>query len=39
VGLPVGPRGISVDARMSAGDRIWAIGDVTGISPLTYVGK
>ena len=24
---------------MSAGDGIWAIGDVTGIWPLTYVGK
>jgi pyruvate/2-oxoglutarate dehydrogenase complex dihydrolipoamide dehydrogenase (E3) component len=24
---------------MSAGDGVWAIGDVTGIWPLTYVGK
>jgi pyruvate/2-oxoglutarate dehydrogenase complex dihydrolipoamide dehydrogenase (E3) component len=24
---------------MNAGERIWAIGDVTGIWPLTYVGK
>ena len=24
---------------MSAGERLWAIGDVTGIWPLTYVGK
>jgi pyruvate/2-oxoglutarate dehydrogenase complex dihydrolipoamide dehydrogenase (E3) component len=32
-------RGIQVDARMSAADGIWAIGDVTGIWPLTYVGK
>jgi dihydrolipoamide dehydrogenase len=24
---------------MSAGDGLWAIGDVTGIWPLTYVGK
>ena len=31
--------GIEVDARMSAGDGMWAIGDVTGIWPLTYVGK
>jgi len=31
--------GIRVDARMRAGDRLWAIGDVTGIWPLTYVGK
>jgi len=39
VGIEPGPRGIEVDARMSAGDRVWAIGDVTGIWPLTYVGK
>jgi pyruvate/2-oxoglutarate dehydrogenase complex dihydrolipoamide dehydrogenase (E3) component len=31
--------GIGVDDRMNAGDGIWAIGDVTGIWPLTYVGK
>jgi dihydrolipoamide dehydrogenase len=31
--------GIPVDARMRAGDGLWAIGDVTGIWPLTYVGK
>ena len=24
---------------MAAGDGLWAIGDVTGIWPLTYVGK
>jgi pyruvate/2-oxoglutarate dehydrogenase complex dihydrolipoamide dehydrogenase (E3) component len=34
-----GKQGIEVDTRMSAGDRLWAIGDVTGIWPLTYVGK
>ena len=39
VGIEPGPRGIPVDARMRAGDDIWAIGDVTGIWPLTYVGK
>ena len=39
VGLEPNPRGIHVDARMSAGDRVWAIGDVTGIWPLTYMGK
>ena len=31
--------GIEVDARMRAGEGVWAIGDVTGIWPLTYVGK
>jgi pyruvate/2-oxoglutarate dehydrogenase complex dihydrolipoamide dehydrogenase (E3) component len=39
VGIEPGRRGIEVDARMSAGDSVWAIGDVTGIWPLTYVGK
>jgi pyruvate/2-oxoglutarate dehydrogenase complex dihydrolipoamide dehydrogenase (E3) component len=39
VGIEPGRNGIEVDARMSAGDGIWAIGDVTGIWPLTYVGK
>jgi pyruvate/2-oxoglutarate dehydrogenase complex dihydrolipoamide dehydrogenase (E3) component len=39
VGIEPGPRGIEVDARMSAGEGIWAIGDVTGIWPLTYVAK
>jgi pyruvate/2-oxoglutarate dehydrogenase complex dihydrolipoamide dehydrogenase (E3) component len=40
VGVELGARGeVPVDARMSAGDGIWAIGDVTGVWPLTYVGK
>jgi dihydrolipoamide dehydrogenase len=38
-GVEPGRRGIEVDARMAAGERIWAIGDVTGIFPLTHVGK
>jgi pyruvate/2-oxoglutarate dehydrogenase complex dihydrolipoamide dehydrogenase (E3) component len=39
-GVELGERGeVPVDARMSAGDGIWAIGDVTGIWPVTYVGK
>ncbi len=33
------PRGVPVDAHMRAGERLWAIGDVTGIWPLTHVGK
>ena len=28
-----------MDARLRAGERLWAIGDVTGIWPLTHVGK
>ncbi len=39
VGITPDPRGIAVDARLRAGERLWAIGDVTGIWPLTHVGK
>ena len=35
----VGLDRVTVDAHMHAGERLWAIGDVTGIWPLTYVGK
>jgi pyruvate/2-oxoglutarate dehydrogenase complex dihydrolipoamide dehydrogenase (E3) component len=38
-GIEPGRGGIPVDARMRATDGVWAIGDVTGIWPLTYVGK
>ena len=31
--------GIPVDAHLRAGERLWAIGDVNGIWPLTHVGK
>lgn len=39
VGVEANSRGIPVDARLRAGERLWAIGDVTGIWPLTHVGK
>ena len=39
VGIEPTRQGIAVDARMNAADGVWAIGDVTGIWPLTYVGK
>ena len=39
VGVTPGPKGIPVDSRLRAGDRLWAIGDVTGIRLLTHVGK
>jgi dihydrolipoamide dehydrogenase len=39
VGVTAGPRGIAVDARLRAGERLWAIGDVTGVRLLTHVGK
>ncbi|MDD7968128.1 dihydrolipoyl dehydrogenase family protein [Actinomycetospora lemnae] len=39
VGIDPDPRGIPVDARMRAGERLWAVGDVTGMRLLTHVGK
>jgi dihydrolipoamide dehydrogenase len=39
VGIRPDPRGIPVDARLRAGERLWAIGDVTGIWLLTHVGE
>jgi pyruvate/2-oxoglutarate dehydrogenase complex dihydrolipoamide dehydrogenase (E3) component len=39
VGVEPDRRGIPVNAQMRAGERLWAIGDVTGIWPLTHVGK
>ena len=34
-----GPHGIPVDEHLRAGERLWAIGDVNGIWPLTHVGE
>ena len=39
VGIEPTRQGIPVDARMRVTDGLWAIGDVTGIWPLTYIGK
>jgi pyruvate/2-oxoglutarate dehydrogenase complex dihydrolipoamide dehydrogenase (E3) component len=39
VGVEANPKGIAVDARLRAGERLWAIGDCTGIWQLTHVGK
>ena len=39
VGIDPEAWGIGVDARMNAADGVWAIGDVTGVWPLTYVSK
>ncbi|MBV8942964.1 MAG: NAD(P)/FAD-dependent oxidoreductase [Solirubrobacterales bacterium] len=39
VGIEPNPHGIRVDEQMRAGERVWAIGDVTGIWPLTHVGE
>jgi len=39
VGVEPASHGIRVDQYMRAGDRLWAIGDVNGIWPLTHVGE
>jgi len=39
VGVQPGPHGIGVDEYLRAGERLWAIGDVNGIWPLTHVGE
>ncbi len=39
VGVETNGQGIPVDAHLRAGERLWAVGDVTGIWPLTHVGK
>ena len=39
VGIQADAHGIPVDAQLRAGERLWAVGDVTGIWPLTHVGK
>jgi dihydrolipoamide dehydrogenase len=39
VGVEAGPRGVPVDARLRVADRLWAVGDITGLWLLTHVGK
>ena len=39
VGVQAGPHGLTVDAHLRAGERLWAVGDVTGVRLLTHVGK
>ena len=39
VGIEETPHGIPVDAHLRAGERLWAVGDVTGIWQLTHVGE
>ena len=39
LGVEITPRGIVVDHRMRAADRVWAIGDAAGVALLTHVGK
>jgi dihydrolipoamide dehydrogenase len=39
VGVEANERGILVDEHLRAGERLWAIGDINGLWPLTHVGK
>ena len=39
VGVKADGPGVPVDSRLRAGERLWAVGDITGIWPLTHVGK
>ena len=39
VGIEPSSSGVSVDSSMRAGERLWAIGDVTGLFLFTHVGK
>jgi dihydrolipoamide dehydrogenase len=39
VGIIPDAKGIPVDTQLRAGDGLWALGDVTGIWPLTTTGK
>ena len=39
VGIEPAAHGIEIDERCRAGERVWAIGDVTGVAMFTHVGK
>jgi pyruvate/2-oxoglutarate dehydrogenase complex dihydrolipoamide dehydrogenase (E3) component len=39
VGITPDRRGVPVDSHLRVGERLWAIGDVTGVRLLTHVGK
>jgi pyruvate/2-oxoglutarate dehydrogenase complex dihydrolipoamide dehydrogenase (E3) component len=39
VGIDAKAHGVPVDAQMRAGERLWAVGDITGIWQLTHVGE
>jgi pyruvate/2-oxoglutarate dehydrogenase complex dihydrolipoamide dehydrogenase (E3) component len=39
VGITPDPHGVPVDATMRVAERLWAVGDITGLWPLTHVGK
>ncbi len=39
VGVQLGPRGIVVDEYCRAAEGVWAIGDVTGVAPLSHLAQ
>jgi dihydrolipoamide dehydrogenase len=39
VGIEPDPHGLKVDGQLRAGERLWGVGDITGIWQLTHVGK
>jgi pyruvate/2-oxoglutarate dehydrogenase complex dihydrolipoamide dehydrogenase (E3) component len=39
IGVEERPQGVPVDSYLRVAERTWAIGDITGIFPLTHVGK
>jgi pyruvate/2-oxoglutarate dehydrogenase complex dihydrolipoamide dehydrogenase (E3) component len=39
VGVEADAHGVPVDAHLRAAEKLWAIGDVNGLWPLTHVGK
>jgi len=39
LGVEITERGVTVDGRLRAGDRVWAIGDAAGVGLLTHLGK
>jgi pyruvate/2-oxoglutarate dehydrogenase complex dihydrolipoamide dehydrogenase (E3) component len=39
VGVNVTERGVTVDDRLRAAERVWAIGDAAGVGLLTHLGK
>jgi pyruvate/2-oxoglutarate dehydrogenase complex dihydrolipoamide dehydrogenase (E3) component len=39
IGVEADAHGVPVDAHLRVAERVWAIGDVNGLWPLTHVGK
>jgi pyruvate/2-oxoglutarate dehydrogenase complex dihydrolipoamide dehydrogenase (E3) component len=38
-GVHLGPQGVTVDEHCRASDEIWAVGDVTGVAPLSHIAQ